>query len=100
MDKTRELTHLQHFKEICGFFPDGEIEKSEKPDFIIHDEDKLLGIELTEIFQPGTSGGESLQAQDALAQRVVRQVSALYSKNNAKPLYVQILFRPKAILRK
>jgi len=100
MDKTRELIHLQHFKEICGFFPDGEIEKSEKPDFIVHAEDNLLGIEHTEIFQSGTSGGESLQAQDALAQRVVSQASALYSKDSNKPLYVQIMFRPKVILRK
>jgi hypothetical protein len=101
MDKTRKLIHLQHFKEICGFFPDGEIEKNrEKPDFIVHAEDNLLGIEHTEIFQSGISGGESLQAQDALALRVVSQASALYSRDNNKPLYVQIMFRPKVNIRK
>ena len=61
MDKIIEFIHLQHFKEICSFFPFGEIEKSEKPDFIVHAGDKVLGVEHTEILQSKTSGGESLQ---------------------------------------
>jgi hypothetical protein len=100
MDKTRELTHLEHFRETCDFFPGGEIEKTEKPDFIVHTKDKLLGIEHTEIFQPRPSNGGSFQAQDALAQRVVSQASMFYLQNSNQPLYVQIMFRPRVILRK
>jgi hypothetical protein len=57
MDKERELKHLLRFKEVCPLFPDGEIECTEKPDFIVHASNRLLGIEHTEIFQPGPSDG-------------------------------------------
>lgn len=100
MDKIRELTHIEHFKDICDFFPVGEIEDTENPDFIVHTKNKLLGIEHTEIFQPGSSNGGSLQAQDALAQRVVRQASDIYMKNHNRPLIVQIMFRPRVIFGK
>ena len=100
MDKNRELIHIENFREICGFFPGGEIEKTEKPDFIVHATDKLLGIEHTEIFQPGLLAGGSLQAQDAIAQRVVSQACDLYLQNHNQPLVVQIMFRPRVILRK
>lgn len=95
MEKKRELIHLEHFKEICSFFPDGEIEKTEKPDFIVHTPHKKLGIEHTEIFQPGIPNGESLQAQDSLAQRVVDKANKLYLQNHSQPLWVQILFNPR-----
>lgn len=95
MKKCRELIHLTHFKEICSFFPDGEIEKTEKPDFIVHTPHKKLGIEHTEIFQPGIPNGESLQAQDSLAQRVVDEANKLYLQNHSQPLWIQVLFNSK-----
>jgi len=100
MDKTRELIHLEHFREICRLFPGGEIEATERPDFIVHATDNVLGIEHTEIFQPRPSSEGSLQAEDALAQRVVSQASDLYLQNHNPPLCVQIMFRPRAGLRK
>lgn len=100
MNKTRELIHLEHFKETWNLFPNGEIEKSEKPDFIVHTSGGPIGIEHTEIFQPAPSNGASLQAQDALAQRIVSQASNIYIQNHTQPLYVQILFRPRVRLRK
>ncbi len=92
MDKKHELIHLERFKENCTFFPEGEIEWTERPDFIIHSNEKLFGIEHTEIFQPGPPDGSSLQAQDALAQKIVKQASDLYLQNNNKPILVQIMF--------
>src|SRR3989304_499394 len=100
MNKTREIIHLEHFKEVYPFFPDGEIEKSEKPDFIVHTLDKHLGIELTEIFQPGAPHGESLQAQDSLAQRVVEKANNLYLQKCSQPMLVQILFRSRGKMSK
>jgi hypothetical protein len=65
MDKERERIHLEHFKEICSFFPNYDFEQAEKPDFIIRALDRNIGIEHTEIFQPGPTNGVSLQSQDA-----------------------------------
>jgi len=102
MDKNRELIHLEHFREICIFFPDGEIDKKkrDKPDFIVHATDKLLGIEHTEIFQPEPTSGVSLQALDQMAQRVVKQASDLYIQDHNKPIYVQIMFRQGKFIKK
>ena len=104
MNKTRELIHLEHFKDICLFFPAGEIEPlkndQEPPDFIVHTPPIHLGIEHTEIFQPGPSHGESLQAQDSLAQRVVDKANQLYLQNRSQPLLVQILFKPRTKMGK
>lgn len=92
MDKIREFTHLEHFKGVCPLFPDGEIEKSEKPDFVVHSQDNLLGIEHTEIFQPGPTDGTSLQAQDNIVQKVVSKAKNLYLEGHSQPLLVQVLF--------
>jgi hypothetical protein len=100
MEKSRELNHLQHFKDVCSFFPDGEIEKTEMPDFIVHAENKTLGVELTEVFQPGPSHGESLQAQDSLAIRIVEKAKNLYTQSHGQPLHVQILFHPRVKMSK
>jgi len=94
MDNERELIHIEDFKEICSFFPDGEIECTERPDFIIHAREKLLGIEHTNIFQLETPHGSILQAKDVLAQKVVNQARDLYLQTHDQPLRVQILFNP------
>jgi hypothetical protein len=98
--KIREFTHIEHFKEICPFFLDGEIECTEEPDFIVHSQDYILGIEHTEMFQPGSSNGTSLQAQDNLSQRVVNKANDLYFKHNSQPLLVQIFFNHRVMIVK
>jgi hypothetical protein len=100
MKKGRELAHLLSFKKVCPFFPNGEINCSEKPDFLVNGDNYLLGIEHTEIFQPGTSDGKSLQAQDNLGQRITRKASNLYPKHHLQTLLVQIFFNYRATINK
>jgi len=104
MKKSRELIHLEHFKSVCPFFPDGDIEPlendQEPPDFIVHSPPKHLGIEHTEIFQPGPSHGGSQQAQDSLAQKVVDKVNQLYLQNHSQSLLVQVTFKPRTKISK
>jgi hypothetical protein len=100
MKKNRELAHLEHFRTICPFFPDGKIEKAEKPDFLVYTGESILGIEHTEIFQPGPSDGTSLQAKDNLGQRVVRKAKELYLQRNSQPLHIQVFFNQKVNIRK
>jgi hypothetical protein len=100
MRKSRELIHLEHFKEAYPFFPCGDIEQTEKPDFIVHALHKDIGIEHTEMFQPGAPNGGSLQAQDSLALRVVEKASDLYRSNHSQSLLVQVLFNPRVEISK
>lgn len=99
MTKIREYNHLLHFRDVCHLFPDGEIECTEKPDFIVHGGDRILGIEHTEIFQPGKPDGTSLQAQDSLSQQVVNKASEIYFRNFSQPLLVQVLFNHGTMIR-
>jgi hypothetical protein len=66
----------------------------------VHTQDNFLGIEHTEIFQPSSSNGASLQAQDNLSQRVVNKANDLYFKQNSQPLLVQILFNNRVLMGK
>ena len=100
MQKNREFSHLKHFKEICSFFPEGEIECTEKPDFLVHTQDTILGIEHTEIFRPGPTNGTSPQAQESIYQRVVDKASSSYLENHSQPLLVQISFNERIMIGK
>jgi hypothetical protein len=101
MEKTRERAHVDHFKEICTFFPEGDIKSGEAPDFTVPTEGGLLGIEHTEIFQPDTSTKENyLQAQDSLARKVVAKAKSLYLQSHTRPLLVQVLFNSNVTITK
>lgn len=100
MDKIRERAHLDRFIELFPHFPSGEIECNESPDFKIHSEDMLLGIEHTEMLQPGLPHGDSLQAQDNLTKRVVSKAKNLYQQIYSQPLLVEIFFNPNIKIKK
>jgi len=100
MHKGRERAHLLRFKEACPFFPDGKIESDEQPDFVVHTSDGLLGIEHTEMFQPGPSHGGSLQAQESLRQRITGWARELHEQAGGQPLHVGVLFHPEVEIRK
>jgi hypothetical protein len=94
MHKERERAHLLGFKEVCPFFPDGRIESGEQPDFVVHTQDRLVGIEHTEMFQPGPSHGGSCQAQESLRQRIVDWAGDLHRRAGGQPLHLWVLFHP------
>jgi len=101
MRKERERDHLMHFREVCSFFPEGEIEAIERPDFVVHTPKGLLGIEHTEMLQPGNPHhGGYIQAQENLRQRVVDRAKDLYARSSGPPLRVEVLFHPGFDIRK
>lgn len=92
MKKERELAHLLCFKEVCSFFPEGRIEPTERPDFVVHASTGLLGIEHTEVFQPGLPHGGSIQAQESLRKRVVSRAKDFYTRSCSLLLHVYVFF--------
>lgn len=99
MDKERELKHLLRFKEVFPYFPEGAIECTEKPDFVVQAPTCLLGIEHTEIFQPGPLDHTSLQAQDSLREKVVNKINRSF-KQYTRQLFAQISFDPRVMIGK
>ena len=45
----REWAIIQMFRSSCPTFPIGELRKSESPDFLLQTDQRLYGIELTEL---------------------------------------------------
>ena len=66
--KKFELWILEQFKQSYKDFPVGEIKDSESPDFLIQTKDKIVGIELAEIFQDSHLGKDSKLKQQEVVQ--------------------------------
>ncbi|WP_281542568.1 hypothetical protein [Maribacter aestuarii] len=65
MTTEEEKYVLEQFKCCYKPFPKGEIEKTEKPDFLIQAAKKKIGIELTEIFQDSYNGHSKYQQRSS-----------------------------------
>ena len=64
MKKDFEFYHLKNFKDAYPLFPNGKIIKNEKPDFLIKNDNKIIGIEHTVLYKVPDPG--NLTAQSGL----------------------------------
>lgn len=65
MTSKEEKYILKQFKTCYKSFPEGKIQKSEKPDFLIQTAKKKIGLELTEIFQDSHNGYSKYQQRSS-----------------------------------
>lgn len=59
MTREEEIALFTNFRNNYKNFPNGVVEYSDKPDVLIHCDNKVIGIELTEVFQDLNEGKES-----------------------------------------
>ncbi len=90
--KQFELYHLNNFRKFCRFFPQGEIIESEKPDFLIRDGAKILGIEHTVIYEEKNAYGVVPKEQDSLKNAIVHSAQEIYKAKYKDPLLISVLF--------
>ena len=95
--KETEKFYLPRFKELCPEFPDGDIEDSEPPDFLVRSSDGIVGIELTRLFNPNPIGrkkrkGVFLRAVEAERDKIVDRIKEYYISQGGDPLRVSIHF--------
>jgi hypothetical protein len=72
----------------------------EAPDLIVRIDERLVGVEVSELFTPHTDSRDSLQGQEALAQRILARASQLYGASGAQHAHVSVHFSPSSDLRK
>jgi len=65
MTISEEKYILDRFKTCYQLFPKGEIHKSEQPDYIIKSTKKIIGIEITEVFQDSHQGYSKYQQRSS-----------------------------------
>jgi hypothetical protein len=92
MDKGLELHYLERFKSLISDFPDGEVEVSERPDFIIQNKTGAVGIELTELHKQAPLGKRELQANQAMWNLVTQSVLNQYKLLGLPNLYATLHF--------
>ena len=78
--------------------PDGAIERSDKPDVLIHG-DRTLGIELTSLYIVDGQDATSEQRQTIPRKRVVARAQELHSKAGGSPIELAIGEPPRGSWR-
>lgn len=77
MSTLQEIRVLQLFQELYASFPPGKIDESESPDFILNASDKVIGIEVTEVFQDSHEGKSKLKQYSSDSSNFTDQLITL-----------------------
>lgn len=93
MDKEIERILLDGFSSVYKHFPDGTVEDSESPDFLIGTESETLGIELKQVFKHPISHGSSLQAQEKVKQIILNRSASIYLECGGVPISAYFIFK-------
>lgn len=92
--KKIEWNQFERFKNCFHDFPHGTVNHKDKPDFRVHTENGIYGIEHTRIFRPKSKQGIVLQEQEKLKEETVKKARSLYHESGNRPnLIVDVFFR-------
>jgi hypothetical protein len=89
--KRVERYYLDQARKVSSIFPLGEVTAAEHPDFLIHVEDGVIGIEVTELCDQG------LRSFAGKQELVVRRAKQRYvAASGSVPVDVTVAFAPEA----
>jgi hypothetical protein len=91
-EKKKEIEnhYLDRLRAAMLNFPAGRIEPTEEPDFLVHVDNHVIGIELTELHRETPGGVKPQQALEAMRHRVVAKAQELYIAAKLPPVNVSI----------
>lgn len=98
--KEIELWRLGRFKSFIADFPDGHVESTEEPDFLVHAENQIIGIELTDLHRGTPAGQIPQQASEAMRHRVVKRAQEIYESWNLPPVIVSLFLSDQLHVKK
>lgn len=88
----REWSIIQRFRSSYQTFPLGSLEKSERPDFLLHTNKKLIGIELTELKYERADKEFNLRAHEDFLSQIMEGAQKIFEKDCAFKLVVDVHF--------
>lgn len=91
-NKKIERRFLEDARRISLLIPAGEIRDSESPDFLIKTDSGILGIEVTQLFQPKATDQFSRRHAESFHQKVIHRASELYQKASSGPVDILVYF--------
>ena len=89
--KDIEELYLSRMKALLGDFPDGHIESSEEPDFLIKGNGTRVGIELTELHRDVQAGAAPLQATEAMQHRTIQRAKQIFVSKGLPIVHCSII---------
>lgn len=89
--KRHERFFLEQFLEQQEIVPT-LIEDRDPPDFLVHFEDRIVGVEVTYLHIRDSSTGPLAQAVESVTDRIVARAQQLYIASGAPPAHVTVLF--------
>ena len=98
--KEIEAYDLDRLRAAMSDFPEGQIESTEEPDFLIHGEHSTIGIELTELHRDTPTGVKPQQELEAMRHRVVAKAQELYLAKDLPPVKVSFFMRDTQDIKK
>jgi hypothetical protein len=99
-DKSLERRYLSHALEILGMRPEGVIESSETPDFLLRLAGYVVGIEVTAFYFPEPDLSQPQQARVSMQRIAVEQARRQFRAQGGPPLYVTMHFHSNRPLSK
>lgn len=89
--KIQERFFLDQFLSCQGIVP-AQIEEREEPDFLIHLDGKIVGVEVTQLFIRETPHGSREKAVEAVTDRIVAEARNRYVAYCAPPVHLTVNF--------
>jgi hypothetical protein len=90
--KQVELKQLGIFRTLTRDFPDGIVDISESPDFLVKGSTSTIGIELTSIVLQTPASRKPLQAQESECQLLLDRARSMCENKILPPLNVSVFF--------
>lgn len=92
VDKYKEAWYVKSLRSRWQAFPSGDIIPSERPDFLVSDGNRSVGIEITEFFLPQEPGEPLYQEAESIREHIVSRALSHYRTLGGPPLLIDIEF--------
>jgi hypothetical protein len=87
--KVVERYHLDRFRQAYPDFPQGSIEESESPDFLVRTSEQTVGIEIVEYVRgQGVPGGSPQFKHETLGSRIGQRAATEFAAQSSLPVQV------------
>ena len=94
--KQLEILLMSYFRECYSGFPKGKVIPSESPDFIVSENRKKTGIELTRLNPVNKKNpGKEKEKNNELIERIIDSAKNLFDPTSPFRLFVKFLFSEK-----
>lgn len=90
--KKKEFKSLNRFFDLIGFKLNDNIKFGESPDFLIQQENSILGVEVTEIFQMPPEDGVYLQEQEKIKSDIISTTEDILKEKGIPTVKVYVSF--------